>query len=418
MPSVSSSRRSTIVFVASKAPVSATPQVVRDRVRSLPERFRRESVNGLAAEWELHIGPEAFAVTIADHQCIVRDGPGNAPHATITMDPSTWLAIDDGALAGSKAFTDRKVSVTGNLDLAVRLQTFFRPYARPWTPADLDQIEVQADGVNLSTYVAGSGTPLVLLHGLGGSKVTWLPLVAPLSEQYRVIVPDLPGHGESDKPRVDYSARFYARVVRHLLDAMGIEKAVLVGNSMGGRIAIELGLRSPGRVAASALLSPSAPGLRWRYLMGFTRVFPTEFGAIPFPLRERWMELLLRRLFAVPDRLSADAYSAAANEFIRVYRDPVARMAFFSSLRHVLIESPEPFFSTLRRIKHPVLVLLGSSDRIVPTRVGVRLAEHLPHSRLVVMPNVGHVPQFEATQDTLRELLSFFETAPVGKPSL
>ncbi len=333
------------------------------------------------------------------------------------MDAATWLAIDEGALHGSDAFADRKVSVTGNLDLAVRLQTLFRPYRRPWTAADLDQIEVQADGIELSTYVAGSGTPIVLLHGLGGSKVTWLPLVGPLSERYRVIVPDLPGHGESEKPRVDYSARFYARVVRHLLDALGIEQAVLVGNSMGGRIAVELGLRSPGRVAAAALLSPSAPGLRWRYLMGFTRVFPTEFGAIPFPLRERWMELVLRRLFAVPDRLSADAYSAAANEFIRVYRDPVARMAFFSSLRHVLIETPEPFFSSLRRIKHPTLVLLGASDRIVPTRVGIRLAEHLPNGRLVVMPNVGHVPQFEATADTLKELLEFFEEAPAGNPS-
>ncbi|MDP8956633.1 MAG: alpha/beta fold hydrolase [Actinomycetota bacterium] len=404
--------------MASKRPSAAIPEVVRDRVRSLPGRFRTESVNGLIAEWELHIGPQAFAVTVADHECVVREGPGEAPNATITMDPTTWLAIDEGTLHGSDAFTDRKVTVSGNLDLAVRLQTLFRPYSRPWSAADLDQIQVEADGVMLSSYVAGEGTPVVLLHGLGGSKVTWLPIVAPLSKAYRVIVPDLPGHGESAKPRVDYSARFYARVVRHLLDALGIEQAVLLGNSMGGRIALELGLRSPGRVVASVLLSPSAPGLRWRYLMGFTRVFPTEVGGIPFPLRERWMELFLRRLFADPDRLSSDAYSAAASEFIRVYRDPAARMAFFSSLRHVLIESPEPFFQSLRRIKQPTLVLLGSSDRIVPTRVGVRVAEHLPHSRLVIMPNVGHVPQFEATEDTLHEVLAFLETAPSGKPSL
>ncbi len=375
-------------------------------------------MNGLAAEWELHIGRQAFAVSVSDHECVVREGVGESPNATIAVDASTWLAIDEGALRGSDAFTDRRVSVTGNLDLAVRLQTLFRPYSRPWSAADLDQIEIEADGVTLSSYVSGQGTPVVLLHGLGGSKVTWLPIVSSLSERYRVIVPDLPGHGESGKPRVDYSARFYARVVRHLLDALGIERAVLLGNSMGGRIALELALRSPGRVASSVLLSPSAPGLRWRYVMGFTRVFPTEIGGIPFPLRERWMELLLRRLFADPDRLSADAYSAAANEFIRVYRDPVARMAFFSSLRHVLIESPEPFFQSLRRIKQPTLVLLGSSDRIVPTRVGVRVAEHLPHSRLVVMPNVGHVPQFEATDDTLREVLAFLEDAPSGKPSL
>ena len=411
-------RPSTIVFVASKRPgAAATPQVVRDRVRSLPERFRKESANGLVAEWELHIGRQAFAVGVADHACSVREGTSADPQATITMDPSTWLALDEGLLAGSHAFTDHKVTVTGNLDLAVRLQTLFRPFSRDRTAADLEQIEVEADGVRLSSYVAGSGPPMVLLHGLGGSKITWLPLVGPLSERYRVVVPDLPGHGESEKVRADYSPRFYARVVRHLLDELEIDQAIVLGNSMGGRVGLELGLRSPARVASLVLLSASVPGIRWRYLMGFTRVFPTEFGAIPFPLRERWMETVLRRLFAVPGRLTPEAYNAAANEFIRVYRDPVARMAFFSSLRHILVEPPEPFFGSLRRIKQPVLIIIGSNDRIVPPRLGVRLAEHLPGSRLVVLPNVGHVPQFEATKETLRELSSFLADAPLGKPA-
>ena len=407
------------MIVASKRPApAATSEVVRDRVRSLPERFRKESANGLVAEWELHIGRQSFSVGIADHACYVRDGVTPDPTSIIRMDPSTWLAIDDGLVQGSEAFTERKVTVTGNLDLAVRLQTLFQPFGRGRTPKDFDQIEVEADGVTLSTYVAGEGPPVVLLHGLGGSKVTWLPLVAPLSERYRVVVPDLPGHGESEKVRADYSPRFYARVVRHLFDELGIEQAVVLGNSMGGRVALELALRSPARVASMTLLSASVPGIRWRYLMGFTRVFPTEVGAIPFPLREKWMETVLRRLFAVPSRLSPEAYSAAANEFIRVYRDPVARMAFFSSLRHILTEPPEPFFGSLRRIKQPTLILIGSNDRIVPPRLGVRLAEHLPSSRLVILPNVGHVPQFEATKETLRELSSFLADAPLGKPAL
>ncbi|HEX8099464.1 MAG TPA: alpha/beta fold hydrolase [Actinomycetota bacterium] len=405
--------------MASKRPAPvATTEVVRDRVRSLPDRFRKESANGLVAEWELHIGAQAFSVGIADHACYVREGLSPDPTSIIRMDPSTWLAIDNGVVHGSEAFTDRKVTVTGNLDLAVRLQTLFQPFARERSRADFDQIEVEADGVTLSTYVAGQGPPVVLLHGLGGSKVTWLPLVGPLSERFRVVVPDLPGHGESEKVRVDYSPRFYARVVRHLLDELGIEQAVVLGNSMGGRVALELALRSPARVASMTLLSASVPGIRWRYLMGFTRVFPTEFGAIPFPLREKWMETVLRRLFAVPGRLSPEAYNAAANEFIRVYRDPVARMAFFSSLRHILTEPPEPFFGSLRRIKHPTLILIGSNDRIVPPRLGVRLAEHLPSSRLVILPNVGHVPQFEATNETLRELSSFLADAPLGSPAL
>jgi pimeloyl-ACP methyl ester carboxylesterase len=179
---------------------------------------------------------------------------------------------------------------------------------------------------------------------------------------------------------------------------------------------MELALRSPGRVSALALLDPSIPGLRWRYIMGLTRVFPTEIGAFPIPLRERWMQLAIRRLFAHPERLSEEAYSAAANEFIRIYRDPRARVAFFSSLRHIVTERPEPFFGTLRRIKQPTLVIFGEHDRLVPARLGVRLAQHLPNAQLVVMPDVGHVPQFEATQETMGILKEFIATAPPGAP--
>jgi len=150
--------------------------------------------------------------------------------------------------------------------------------------------------------------------------------------------------------------------------------------------------------------------------MGFSRVFPTEIGAIPFPLRERWMEVMIRRLFARPDRLPYEGYSAAASEFIRIYRDPVARMAFFSTLRHIVTERPDSFFASLRRIKQPALIIFGDQDRLVPPRLGVRLAQHLPNSELVVLPDVGHVPQFEATEETLELLASFLTRVARRQP--
>lgn len=388
------------------------PDKVRQRVRTLPRRFREESADGLSAEWELRIGGRPYTISVANHGCTVREGPGESPHTIISTEPETWLAIDQGLITGGQAFLERRLTAHGNLDLAVRLGTLFRPYRRARQPTDMDQIEVQADGVTLSCYALGKGDPVLLLHGLGASKITWLPLLAPLGQRHRVIVPDLPGHGESDKPRHEYTPRFYARVVRHLLDALEVERAVVVGNSLGGRVALELALRSPGRVAALALLDPSVPGLRWRYMMGFTRVFPTKIGAVPFPLRERWMEVLIRRLFARPDRLPSEGYSAAASEFIRIYRSPVARMAFFSTLRHIVTERPDSFFASLRRIKQPTLVVFGDQDRLVPTRLGVRLAQHLPNSELVVLPNVGHVPQFEATEQTLELLNAFLDRIP------
>jgi len=388
---------------------------VRSRVLGLPRRFRSETVNGLAAEWELRIGDQVFTVTVGGHSCQSREGPGTAPNTTIWADGSTWLAIDSGTLTGPEAFLQQRRNLAGNLDLAVRLQTLFKPYRRARTLSDLDQVEVEADGLTLSAYLVGKGRPVVLLHGLGGSKISWVPLLAPLAASHRVIVPDLPGHGESEKPRAEYSPRFFAKVVRHLFDDLEVDRALVVGNSMGGRIALELALRSPTRVDALALLDPALPGLRWRYLIGFTRVVPTEFGAVPFPLRERWMRSMLLRLFAHPERLAPDAIDLAARDFLRVYSDSRARIAFFSSLRHLVTEAPDAFWASMRRVKHPALVVVGEADRLVPSRLGIRLANSLPRGELLMLPAVGHVPQFEATEEILEPLLAFLDSVPRGK---
>lgn len=384
-----------------------SPEIVADRVRSLSKRFRKETANGLAAQWELRVDGQPFAITIGGHSCSVREGAAPKAQTFIAADAATWFAIDEGLTTGPQAFIDRRLTVSGNLDLAVRLQTLFRPYKRARRASDLDQVEVEADGMTISTYVIGRGSPVVLLHGMGASKISWVPFLGPLSEGHRLIVPDLPGHGESDKPPADYSPRFYARVVRHLFDRLGIDQAVVVGNSMGGRIGLELALRSANRVRGLVLLCAAAPGLRWRYLVGFLRVFPSEFGSIPFPLRERWMERVLHGLFARPEELGDEAVAIAAREFIRVYREPRARVAFLSALRHVVTEPREPFWASLRRVKQPALVVVGEEDRLVPARLGIRLAHALPNSELVLLPKVGHVPQFEGTADTLQAIRDF-----------
>ncbi len=197
-----------------------TPEVIRDRVQSLPRRFRSDAVNGLAAEWELRVGSQTFAISVVDHACFVREGPSVRPQSIVAAEPAAWLDIDEGLLTGGEAFLDRRLTVTGNLDLAVRMQTLFRPYRRARRAADLDQLEIDAGGVRVSTYLFGKGDPVLLLHGLGGTKVTWFPILPALAERHRLIVPDLPGHGESEKPRVEYSPRFYAHVMRRLMDEL------------------------------------------------------------------------------------------------------------------------------------------------------------------------------------------------------
>jgi pimeloyl-ACP methyl ester carboxylesterase len=196
------------------------------------------------------------------------------------------------------------------------------------------------------------------------------------------------------------------------MDVLGTGPAALLGNSLGGRIALEMAVRYPKRVKALALLGAAVPGLRWRYLVGFTRVAPTEIAGLPFPMRQRWMQLSIRRLFARPERFPPNAYEAGADEFMRVYREGRARIAFWGSLQKIVMERPEEFWPRLRRVRAPALILHGDRDRLVPIRLGNRLAEALPTADYRVLADVGHVPQFEAPQTTREAVLRFLETVP------
>ncbi|HYT80463.1 MAG TPA: SCP2 sterol-binding domain-containing protein, partial [Actinomycetota bacterium] len=123
--------------MASKA--DRTPgslEVVRRRVRTLPKRFRGESADGLAAEWELRVGEQSFAISVADQGCAVREGPGKSPQVIISTEPETWLAIDEGLITGGQAFLEGRLTAQGNMDLAVRLETLFRRYRRARKASD------------------------------------------------------------------------------------------------------------------------------------------------------------------------------------------------------------------------------------------------------------------------------------------
>ena len=128
---------------------------------------------------------------------------------------------------------------------------------------------------------------------------------------------------------------------------------------------------------------------------------------IPFPVRERLMRFVLGQLFVNPSVLTESARQAAADEFIRIYRTPEARMAFFDSLRHIVTEPPKPFWARMERVRQPALIVWGEQDRLLPVRLAPKLASALPNSELVLMSDVGHVPQFEATDRTNKMLEKF-----------
>jgi pimeloyl-ACP methyl ester carboxylesterase len=346
-----------VAIAAGGPPDSLTAERIGERMATLPDRFRPEAADGLIVDYALTIDETCFEISISRGRCTVQEGRPSFPQTRISTDRATWLALDEGSLSSVDAFLEGRVEVRGNLEYAVRLPSLFEFSGRARTPQDLEHAAVSVGRHELSVFTLGRGHPVVLLHGLGANKLSWLPLLGPLAESYRVIAVDLPGHGESSKRRGDYTPSYFGAVLRRLLDRLGLRRAALVGNSMGGRVALEVAATMPERVAALVLLGPALAGLPLPFIAKFLRVVPTEIGAVPLPMRRGMVARTISSLFAVPERLPENAYQAGADEFIRVYRSGRARTALLSSVRGLVRDRPRAFWERVRENRAPTLVV-------------------------------------------------------------
>jgi pimeloyl-ACP methyl ester carboxylesterase len=253
---------------------------------------------------------------------------------------------------------------------------------------------------------AGSGPAVVALHGLGATKGSFLPTAAELGERFRVIAVDLPGFGDSGKPiGASYDARFFARAVIDLLDTLELDRAHLIGNSLGGRVALEVGLLHPGRVDRLALLCPALAWRRERRLAPLLRLARPEFGLVQLAPRAL-VAAIVRRI--VPD--ADEGWSAAGvDEFLRAYLTPVGRAAFYAAARQLYLDEPdgeEGFWPRLAGLRAEALFVWGRHDRLVPVAFARHVSDALPQASHVVL-DCGHVPQIERPRRT-HELLGEF----------
>jgi pimeloyl-ACP methyl ester carboxylesterase len=257
---------------------------------------------------------------------------------------------------------------------------------------------VVADGVRLRVLEAGEGPPLLLLHGLSASHDIWEHVIDAFAGTHRVVAPDLPGHGESAKPDAPYTIDFYAGIVRTLGRELGITHAVVVGSSLGGKIALELACWYPSFVRALVLSAPAgeyARGLRpfGKAIQALSRPQIMRL-ALDRALEQSFFERLHRghvvRQRILESRLAADDFP----EFARA----VAR-----SVGGVLAADPQP----LARITQPTLAIWGREDRIVPMRRSDDLVRALPHARLRVIDQCGHIAMLEQPAEFIRHLSEF-----------
>ncbi len=334
--------------------------------------------------------------------------------AVLTADDETWRALADDLTGGLAAFRSGRLTVRRDLHLGVG---FLASTAAEQGPGRLRFRQVQTPGAEISVMEAGEGPPVLALHGLGATKASFLPTLAALAGSHRTIAIDLPGFGDSDKPlRAAYDPAFFARSGVALLDALGIDRADVVGNSMGGRAALEMGLSAPDRVGRLVLLTPSLAWLRSRPWAAPLRLVAPQLGLIQ-PAPRAIVEGLVRRL--VPAR-GSEWTAAGVDEFLRSYLSPSGRAAFYAAARNIYLEAPRGengFWTRLGGLEAESLFVWGSRDEIVPVGFARHVHDVLPQARHLVL-DCGHVPQLELPEETHRATLSFLGGRRVGRSAV
>jgi pimeloyl-ACP methyl ester carboxylesterase len=376
---------------------------VEDAFASLPERYLGADP-GFRASYRIELDDLglSWAVELDESSCKVTVSPEHDPDVVIGTDAATWLELRQGQASGLDAFRSRRLWARGNLDLAVAFEGFFRlPNGRP--PL-LHIHEVKAGKARISTLTAGDGIEtVILIHGLGSNKTSFFETVSALTPEYKVHAIDLPGFGSSSKPlRAPYDAAWFARAVGRFMDAEGIDRAHLVGNSLGGRVAIEVGLQSPDRVRSLSLLCPSMAWRRRRHFVPVVRLLRPELAAIPHSFGDALVRQQFWSMFSRPERIHPSAADVAVEEFLRTYRSVNGRIAFHASARHIYLEEPKGptgFYTRLRELEPPAMFVWGDEDPLVPLAFSRYVRDALPGAKQVVLEQCGHVPQVEHPVD-------------------
>jgi pimeloyl-ACP methyl ester carboxylesterase len=387
---------------------------VDEAFRSLPDRYLGADP-GFDATYHVKLGDlgHTWEVRCTTHGARVRRGATRRqPDVTLSTDAETWTRLREGELSGVEAFQRRQLAVRGNLDYAVGFEGLFR---RPGGRPPLLRIrDIPVGRHRISTLTMGEGPDVLLIHGLGGTRASLFETAAALSSRYRVHAPDLPGFGSSSKPATGgYNARWFADLMLGLMDEIGIERAHFVGNSMGGRVAIETALIAPERIGALGLLCPAVAWVK-RGFHPVVRVLRPELGMLPHAFSRKTVAAQFWGMFCDRDLIDPAVADLMVDEFRRIYHTAGARYAFLSCARNIYLEKPfgrGGFYPRLAELEPPALFVWGSHDPLVPAKFSRHVHQWLPSAEQVTIDHCGHVPQVERPEETNELLMGFFAEA-------
>jgi pimeloyl-ACP methyl ester carboxylesterase len=287
--------------------------------------------------------------------------------------------------------------------------------------ADIDLQELTIHDRRVMFRTAGSGPVVLLIHGMAGSSTTWKYVMPALSKEFTVVAPDLLGHGRSDKQPGDYSLGAFASMLRDLLVALGHERATVVGQSLGGGVAMQLAYQHPQHCERLALVGSGGlgrevnPVLRLLTFPGADTLLQVASAA---PVRS-----LVLGLGSVFGRAGMQP-APATGELWRSYEslaDSATRKAFLRTLRAVIDPTGQAVSAENRlhlAADMPTLIVWGDSDPIIPVSHAYAAHEGITGSRLEIVEGVGHYPHCEAPERFVEVLTDFIESTIPAQISL
>jgi pimeloyl-ACP methyl ester carboxylesterase len=280
-----------------------------------------------------------------------------------------------------------------------------------------DEWEIELHGHRVIYRIAGDGPPVLLIHGMVNSSKHWERVALRLADRYTVVAPDLLGHGDSAAVRGDYSLGAHACSIRDLLTTIGIDRATVVGHSLGGGIAMQFFYQFPQRVERLALISSGGLG---------HEVSPMLRGAaLPGASAGIWL-VANRRVRGALDRAGErmrargsrkGVYLQAVARAMRPLGDAAARQAFLQTLRAV-IDVRGQHVSAMDRLyllgELPTLIVWGERDNTIPMKHGLAAHELIPNSRFVTLPKAAHFPNLEDPDGLADALVDWLDSTEPG----
>ena len=281
--------------------------------------------------------------------------------------------------------------------------------------ARFDEWQIELHGHRAIYRIAGSGPPVVLIHGMVNSSRHWESVALRLAADYTVVAPDLIGHGDSATPRGDYSLGAHAASIRDLLAGIGIDRATIVGHSLGGGVAMQFFYQFPQRTERLVLVSSGGLGTDVSPLLR-TAALPGASALLSLAAHPRIVAAFEAGGERLRERGSGKGvYLQAIARALRPLERPGAREAFLQTLRSVIDVRGQRVSARDRLYllaAMPTMVVWGERDNTIPLRHGRDAHRAIPHSRFETLPRAAHFPHLEDPEGLAAVLGNFLATTP------